>query len=113
MGAYRHDLLVAMRVVNKVEREMLQAEWESWLQGETRRCELVRELLVGNNGNNNNNSGGNGVVGQSVVGGLGGEEGSGEGQQQRRAALRKWFAEYCSSCAAEQRAVVERMGVGF
>ncbi|EAQ91219.1 hypothetical protein CHGG_03154 [Chaetomium globosum CBS 148.51] len=33
MGAYRHDLLVAMRVVNKVEREMLHAEWESWLAG--------------------------------------------------------------------------------
>ncbi|KAJ4304209.1 SNF1-interacting protein [Collariella sp. IMI 366227] len=44
MGAYRHDLLVAMRVVNKIEWEMVQGEWEAWLDGEMGRCERVREI---------------------------------------------------------------------
>ncbi|KAI9873977.1 MAG: SNF1-interacting protein, partial [Pleopsidium flavum] len=38
LGSYRHDLLVAMRVVNSVEQEMLRAEWENWLLDETNRC---------------------------------------------------------------------------
>ena len=112
MGAYRHDLLVAMRVVNKIEREMVQSEWESWLTGENRRCEQVRELLMsdGSNGKGKKEQDGGAqsvLLGQQGVG----DEGNGEGE--RRAALREWFAEYCTSCAAEQRAVAEQMGVGF
>ncbi|KAK3897767.1 hypothetical protein C8A05DRAFT_38657 [Staphylotrichum tortipilum] len=111
MGAYRHDLLVAMRVVNSVEREMVRSEWEGWLAGEARRCEMVGEML-GREERRRAKQGrekqGEGVAeGQK---GLGGEE---EGEGERRAALKRWFAEYCSSCAAEQRAVVERMGVAF
>ena len=127
MGAYRHDLLVAMRVVNKVEREMVQAEWESWLEGEARRCEQARELLLtarGGRRQQQQQQQGGQVVGvvpseeeQRRWGGGGGggdgDEGGKEGQQ-RRAALREWFAEYCTSCAVEQRKVIERMGVpGF
>lgn len=112
MGAYRHDLLVAMRVVNKIEREMVQSEWESWLAGENRRCEQVRELLAseGSNGKGKREQEGGA---QSVLLGQrgGGDDGSGEGK--RRAALREWFDGYCTSCAVEQRAVAEQMGVGF
>jgi hypothetical protein len=45
-----------------------------------------------------------------------GEGGTGEGgagETQRRAALREWFAEYCTSCAAEERKAFERMGASF
>ena len=120
MGAYRHDLLVAMRVVNKVEREMVQAEWESWLEGEARRCEQARELLLTARGGRRQQQQGGQIVGVvpseeehrqwEESGGGDGDEAGREGQQ-RRAALREWFADYCTSCAVEQRKVVERMGV--
>lgn len=117
MGAYRHDLLVAMRVVNKVELEMLTAEWESWLAGETRRCEQVRELLAvkGGWGGEQQGGGGGGEKVQSVIQGeeSGGGGGGGGGETQRRAALREWFSEYCTSCAAEERTALQRMGTTF
>ncbi|KAH6849949.1 hypothetical protein B0I37DRAFT_370304 [Chaetomium sp. MPI-CAGE-AT-0009] len=99
MGAYRHDLLVAMRVVNKVELEMLQSEWESWLAAETRRCELARDLLAGDGTGGGGGGGERGQVPlqQSIVQGEGGE----------------WFEEYCTSCAAEERKALQRMGTTF
>ncbi|EEY20612.1 conserved hypothetical protein [Verticillium alfalfae VaMs.102] len=45
LGSYRHDLLVAMRVVNSIEREMVQSEWENWLADETTRCDQLRTVL--------------------------------------------------------------------
>ncbi|KAI9770144.1 MAG: SNF1-interacting protein [Geoglossum simile] len=47
-GAYRHDLLVAMRVINNVEREILAVEWENWLIDENTRCRQLEDLLRGN-----------------------------------------------------------------
>ncbi|KAF2665034.1 transcription factor SipA3 [Microthyrium microscopicum] len=44
-GSYRHDLLVALRMVGSVEREMLQAEWENWVMSESNRCRQVETLL--------------------------------------------------------------------
>ncbi|KAI1460736.1 hypothetical protein F4805DRAFT_374009 [Annulohypoxylon moriforme] len=41
LGSYRHDLIVAMRTVNSVEREVVRAEWENWLLDENHRCEQV------------------------------------------------------------------------
>ncbi|KAM7209235.1 hypothetical protein V8F20_000573 [Naviculisporaceae sp. PSN 640] len=46
LGGYRHDLLVAMRVVNGIEREMMQSEWENWLLDENARCEQARSRLL-------------------------------------------------------------------
>ncbi|KAB2572893.1 putative PH domain-containing protein [Lasiodiplodia theobromae] len=45
LAAYRHDLLVAMRLVNRVEREVLQAEWENWVLDENVRCKRVGEMI--------------------------------------------------------------------
>jgi len=36
-----------------------------------------------------------------------------EKQRRRRGALREWFSEYCTSCAAEERRVLERMETPF
>ncbi|KAL1837919.1 hypothetical protein VTJ49DRAFT_3265 [Mycothermus thermophilus] len=112
MGAYRHDLLVALRVVNSVEREMVQAEWEGWLAGEARRCELAREMLAKSDGGG---SGGGdwgdrdeGQVPLQTEKGGGGEEK--EKGKTRRETLREWVAEYCASCAAEERKVAARRG---
>ena len=48
LGIYRHDLLVAMRVVNSIEREVVQAEYEDWLMGENRRCGQLRDAIAEN-----------------------------------------------------------------
>jgi hypothetical protein len=45
IGSYRHDLLVALRVVDRVEREMLRAEWESWVWSESARCRQTAEVI--------------------------------------------------------------------
>ena len=45
LGSYRHNLLVAMRVVNSIEKEMVKGEWERWVREEVRRCGLVRGLV--------------------------------------------------------------------
>ncbi|KAH0241705.1 hypothetical protein KCU71_g24038, partial [Aureobasidium melanogenum] len=38
LARYRHDLLVALRVVNRVEEEVVHAEWEDWVFEEERKC---------------------------------------------------------------------------
>ncbi|KAK3062005.1 hypothetical protein LTS18_005004, partial [Coniosporium uncinatum] len=48
LASYRHDLLVSIRVVNRVEREVLQAEWETWVKEEGRRCKKVGEKVKKN-----------------------------------------------------------------
>ena len=37
-----------MRVINSIEKEIMQAEWENWLRGETGRCERMEEMIAGN-----------------------------------------------------------------
>ena len=44
LGKYRHDLLVAMRVVNGVEKEVVRSEWEGWVTDEARRCRAVEGI---------------------------------------------------------------------
>jgi hypothetical protein len=44
-GTYRNDLLVALRVVDRVERDMLRGEWEKWVHGEAIRCRQIRKVL--------------------------------------------------------------------
>jgi hypothetical protein len=45
LSRHRHDLLVALRVVNRIESEVLHAEFESWIMDEMVMCERVWELL--------------------------------------------------------------------
>lgn len=74
LGTYRHDLLVAMRVVNRIEREVVQAEYEDWLMGENRRCSLLRDAISKNKTEH-----------------LGG----------RVDEVREWQGAYCESCGEE------------
>lgn len=71
-GGYRHDLLVALRLVGRMEKDMLQAEWEEFIYREKGRCAHARSLLSKNNG-----KGGNATE-----------------------ALQKWWSGYCESCLA-------------
>lgn len=83
LARYRHDLLVAMRVVNRVEGEVLQGEWEEWLRSERNRCEKMRKLLA--------KRGHNGTAGGSA--------------QTEVLGLEHELAEYCGSCEAESGAL--------
>jgi hypothetical protein len=45
LGTVRHDLVVALRVVNGIEKDLMGAEWERWREGERRRCKLAARML--------------------------------------------------------------------
>lgn len=72
LARYRHDLLVAMRVVNRVEEEVVQAEWEDWVKEEASKCKRVQGMLSSQQKQKSDGDK---------------DEGLGEG-----------FAEYCDSC---------------
>lgn len=81
-----------MRIVNGVEREVIQSEWENWLADENLRCEQAGSMLEES-----------------------GTERNGDVKQQQRMEstlgredLRKWHEDYCGSCRADQRALTGR-----
>ncbi|KAL1297017.1 hypothetical protein AAFC00_004611 [Neodothiora populina] len=78
LARYRHDLLVAMRVVNRVEEEVVQAEWEDWVREEERKCRRVEDMLA----SRKKDKGQGKSKGEMAI-----EEDLGEG-----------FVEYCNSC---------------
>jgi hypothetical protein len=45
LGSHRHDLLVALRVVNRIEKEVVEAEYENWLLDETNKCDRVGAMI--------------------------------------------------------------------
>jgi len=100
LGTYRHDLLVAMRVVNGVEREMLRAEWENWVLDEVSRCRQVGLMLAENRSPASASS----TVSRKS------KDNESNAQEilvdRERATkienLRKWHEEYCGSCMREQ-----------
>lgn len=92
-----------MRIVNGVEREVIQSEWENWLADENIRCDQARSILQ-----------------QSGVKDKGGVDQTATQKQQqqlqsvlhrpvgpeRMEALRKWHQEYCGSCHADREALM-------
>ena len=95
--------MVAMRIVNGVEREVIQSEWENWLADENIRCEHARSILQ--------------QSGEKTADG-GDQKATKKQQQQlqtvlhrpvgpeRMEALRKWHKEYCGSCHADRQALM-------
>jgi hypothetical protein len=96
LGSYRHDLIVAMRVVNNVEREMMRAEWENWLLDENARCKQVQMLLRENRTTASPNKKTKGTDSQKI---LGAKE---QEKKEKLESLRRWQEEYCGSCKMEQ-----------
>lgn len=76
-------MLVALRVVNRVEKDIVLSEWEEWVRGEERRCVQVEQMLRSTAGAKEDGDGG------------AGEEISLERQ------LGAGFAEYCATCRVE------------
>jgi hypothetical protein len=90
LGMYRHNLLVALRVVNSIEKEVIQTEWERWLRDELRRCRQVEILLGGNTAE--------------------GDATAQVAQAERIFAentgnIKEWYERYCTSCRHEQEQV--------
>lgn len=93
--------MVAMRVVNNVEREMLKAEWENWLLDENTKCKQVQMLLQENKGSISPNRREKGADSQQVL------EAKERERNGRMDNLRKWQESYCSSCKLEQDRMLE------
>ncbi|KAM5441243.1 SNF1-interacting protein [Microsporum ferrugineum] len=93
LGSYRHNLLVGLRVVNSIEREVLQLEWERWLRRETRRCTLL-DIMLKEHIQYHDNDDYDGVLGlrRQIL----------SGNQEE---IEKWYKEYCSSCQRDQERV--------
>jgi hypothetical protein len=81
LGEYRHDLLVAMRVINSIEKEMLLTEWERWVVMENRRCRQVERFLE-------KSENGRGMLMPDAL-------------VSRGSDVQKWYDDYCVSCRAE------------
>lgn len=85
LAMYRHNLLVALRVVNSIEQEVVQSEWERWLRQEIRRCRQVETLLGKEHGNSQPDM----QAGQPAFSELTDD-------------VKKWYGKYCTSCQKEQ-----------
>ncbi|KAL8694240.1 MAG: hypothetical protein Q9218_001066 [Villophora microphyllina] len=92
LGSHRHELMVALRVVNSIEREMVESEWEHWLYAESAKCGQMNTLIQKNHtesfdGDDNTElrkqySSGNESMDWSKV--------------------RSWHSRYCGSCFREK-----------
>ncbi|KAI1752917.1 hypothetical protein F4782DRAFT_539967 [Xylaria castorea] len=98
LGSYRHDLVVAMRLVNNVETEMLRSEWENWLMDENSRCEQVG-IALQETSPKTGKSKADSVKAQFAQKVLSrGGDNETEEQAERSNNLRRWYDEYCGSC---------------
>ncbi|KAH9882861.1 hypothetical protein J1614_000227 [Plenodomus biglobosus] len=75
LGSHRHDLLVALRVVNRIEKEVVEAEYENWLLDETHKCSRVGALL---------------------------EEAGGKGKERQ---VEAWVKGYCGDCKSSLESI--------
>jgi hypothetical protein len=95
LGSYRHDLLVAMRVVNSVEREILQSEWENWLINEKTLCDDLGMALQVQGEKTRDDDESN--ASQTTLGNM---------SKDRREALEGWREKYCGSCQDDYRGML-------
>jgi hypothetical protein len=93
--------MVAMRVVNNVEREMLKAEWENWLLDENTRCKQVQMMLRENRRGKSPNKRVKGADSQQVLAAKERERSS------RMDDLTRWQEDYCGSCKLEQERLLD------
>lgn len=96
-----------MRVVNKIEKEMIQSEWENWLADENLRCEQIKMML--SEKASSSSGSGKATTSAAAVGGDG-QKVMRPIDEKRVEALTRWHAEYCGSCKLEKdMALAKRM----
>lgn len=101
LGSYRHDLLVAVRLINNVEREVIRAEWENWLLDENTRCKQVQMMLREGRTNILPTKRIKKVDPQQVF------DAKEKDRMSNVESLRRWQEEYCGSCQREQELLFE------
>ncbi|KAK0852685.1 SNF1-interacting protein [Friedmanniomyces endolithicus] len=91
LARYRHDLLVALRVVNRVEHDVVEAEYEDYANVEARKCAKVEGMM---RARKRENKGGK-------PGSDGKESKDSKGEADVTTELGEEFAAYCASCRSE------------
>lgn len=93
LGLYRHDLLVAMRIVNSIEREMVQAEWEHWILYENLRCQQLNSILNQNRTETSRkHTRKEDLHNQQIF----------STYNRNHREIQAWYRDYCESCRREQ-----------
>lgn len=92
LGTYRHDLVVAMRVVNSIEREMMLSEWENWLSHENTLCSDLGHMLDMETKNQDISPSLDRPTAQKVWESI---------PDHRVEELKQWKEAHCSSCRAD------------
>lgn len=82
-----------MRIVNSIEREMVQSEWENWLADENVRCDKLKTMLEADKSTKTKRSGDQKVMAPKI------DEG-------KRETLREWYDTYCGSCKLNHAALM-------
>ncbi|KAL9585269.1 MAG: hypothetical protein Q9212_001630 [Teloschistes hypoglaucus] len=90
LGYQRHDLMVALRVINSIEQEMVETEWERWLYAESARCGQMNTLIHRNR------------TESSLSGGKTAPSKQGSGRFLDWSEVRSWHNTYCGSCSREK-----------
>jgi hypothetical protein len=101
--------VVAMRIVNSLEREMVQSEWENWLADENSRCDQLQIHLEA------------GEIKAKAMAEAQGESPTlfaqrvvmGDKKDDRKSLLKSWHNEYCGSCRKDARALGEELKLSF
>ena len=121
LATHRHDLLVALRMLNSMDRELVRAEWEAWVVDESRRCRRMADVLTttAQTKKNNNNKNKNRKPRQEEREEVKPDSSSSSPSSfdpefdfdldtdslNNLSRLRSWFDEYCDSCLAEEKRI--------
>lgn len=103
LGSYRYNILIAMRLVNQIEKGLIRAEWDNWLFDENIRCKKVTLLLREDSEASPEENR------RKILGHLS-KFSAGEAWQKREKIedLRRWKETYCDDCAMEQELLARR-----
>lgn len=96
LGSYRHDIMVALRLIDRIERNAVRAEYEHWLFTENKMCLQVQRLLHGKiqrSQSDSSESTNNVTASSSRV------------STNRLEQMSEWLNTYCESCRAEQNMI--------
>ena len=83
-----------MRIVNQIDREMIQAEWENWLLDEVVKCKALKTMVDENTTESLSNQNGQAGTRQHLAI---------ENDHDRFREIRAWLDDYCGSCSRERK----------
>lgn len=102
LGSYRHKFMIAMRVINHIERQIITAEWENWLADENLMCDQISLLLEETLARLSNGKKSQELVDETIFSKIS------ENDEKRLRELQDWQENYCRSCGLEQELLARR-----